>query len=116
MNKLDELKAALAAATPGEWAVDNNKNALAFPGFEVRSTGTIPSKVLAIAAPESDAHLIALMHNMLPDLLEAVTVVEAIHARITGEYGNPALMLMGALESPSRDINRWCTDVLEKLK
>ena len=72
--------------------------------------------MLAIAAPESDAHLIAMMHNALPDLLEAVTVVEAIHALVTGKYDNPALMSMGTLGSPSRDIHRWCTNVLEKLK
>lgn len=55
--------------------------------------------------------------NNLPALLEAVEVLEAIQARINGEFDNPALERMGPLSADMReDIRQWCDAALAKLK
>jgi hypothetical protein len=73
MSKLEELKAAYEAASPGEWKA---------PGFNSQG-----GKVACLIGPDElrlvsgnfkrgDAHFIALAHNMMPQLLEAVELLK----------------------------------------
>ena len=72
MSKLEELKAAYEAAGSGHWAVDNNTNALAYPGWELIDLSVIPPCVFAVAGTEARFKFIALAHNNMAALLEAV--------------------------------------------
>lgn len=70
MNKIDELKAALAAATPGEWVYQESVNTDE-PLWRIDADhGTGEDTVTAFTHDEEDAHLITLMKNALPALIE----------------------------------------------
>ena len=71
MTKLEELKAAFEAATPGEW---HRKS---------RHEGAVldrDGRTVAAACTPDDARAIALSHNLMPQLLEAVERVEAFQS------------------------------------
>jgi hypothetical protein len=68
------------------------------------------------AKEEANTNLIALMHNSLPALLEAVEALEAIVAREQGIYDLPALVKYGELRRISHDVLRIATSALDKLK
>ena len=84
MTKLEELKAALAASTPGEWAVKQereykacNSRVLCDKGYTVAqgySSDTSHGKTYRElwAEAEGNTNFIALAHNLMPQLLEAV--------------------------------------------
>ena len=80
MNKIEALEQALAAATPGEWASSWNFIVADDPSGKhadiyllVYEEGRCDPERC-----EANAQLIALMKNTLPDLLEAVRVLETI--------------------------------------
>ncbi len=70
MTKLEELKAAYEAATPGEWWEDDDGFVAAGHGDSYRTVADARCDV----APFSDANteFIALAHNNMAALLEAV--------------------------------------------
>ncbi len=70
MTKLEELKAAYVAATPGEWWEDDDGFVAAGHGDSYRTVADARCDV----APFSDANteFIALAHNNMAALLEAV--------------------------------------------
>ena len=84
MTKLEELKAALAASTPGEWAVKQereykacNSRVLCDKGYTVAqgySSDTSHGKTYRElwAEAEGNTNFITLAHNLMPQLLEAV--------------------------------------------
>ena len=98
MTKLNELKAALAAATPGEWWEDDDGFVAAGHGDSYRTVADARCDV----APFSDANteFIALAHNMMPQLLEAVELIEDV-ATGNSEYD---------------DLSDRAAELLEKLK
>ena len=70
MTKLDELRQAFSQVTPGEWWEDDDGFVAAGHGDSYRTVADARCDV----APFSDANteFIALAHNMMPQLLEAV--------------------------------------------
>ena len=78
MTNLEELKAAYVAATPGEWREDDD-------GFIVSGNWDDYKTVVDARCdkePFADANtaFIALAHNLMPTLLEAVGVLKQIDA------------------------------------
>ena len=90
MTKLEELKAALAASTPGEWAVKQereyqacNSRVLCDKGYIVAqgySSDTSHGKTYRElwAEAEGNTNFIALAHNLMPTLLEAIDLLETV--------------------------------------
>ena len=108
MTKLEELKAALAAATPGEW-INNDDRA---PNLATVGTGERGWLGLAQMFGDTDdeananAKFITLAHNLMPQLLEAVVEL----GRFV-EY----LGVAGCDGAYDREIER-AVNLLEKLK
>ena len=111
-TKLEELKAALAASTPGEWAVKQereykacNSRVLCDKGYTVAqgySSDTSHGKTYRElwAEAEGNTNFIALAHNLMPQLLEAVELIEDV-ALGNSEYD---------------DLSERAAELLEKLK
>ena len=90
MTKLEELKAALAASTPDEWAVKQereykacNSRVLCDKGYTVAqgySSDTSHGKTYRElwAEAEGNANFIVLAHNLMPQLLEAIDLLETV--------------------------------------
>ena len=90
MTQLEELKAALAASTPGEWAVKQereykacNSRVLCDKGYIVAEGYSSDSATTKTynelwAEAEGNANFIALAHNLMPTLLEAVELLETV--------------------------------------
>ena len=90
MTKLEELKAALAASTPGEWAVKQereykacNSRVLCDKGYTVAQGYSSDSATTKTynelwAEAEGNTNFIALAHNLMPQLLEAVELLEEV--------------------------------------
>ena len=98
MTKLEELKAAYEAATPGEWWEDDDGFVAAGHGDSYRTVADARCDV----APFSDANteFIALAHNLMPTLLEAVELLEDV-AMGNAEYD---------------DLSKMAAELLDKLK
>lgn len=86
MTKLEELKAALEAATPGEWEVNSETHITLWDigkaRFGCRSIAHTGHGVGA-NQPQNDencsnATFIALAHNLMPNLLEAIDLLETV--------------------------------------
>lgn len=75
MTKLEELKAALEAATPGEWEplMTCGELHVCTPVNEGCDVGTI-----CVPYERPDATFIALSHNLMPTLLEAVGLLDEV--------------------------------------
>lgn len=88
-TKLEELKAAYEAATPGKWAVKQQRE------YQVCNSRVICDKGYAVAQgyssdsnhktykdlwaeAEGNTNFIALAHNLMPTLLEAVELLETV--------------------------------------
>ena len=126
MTKLEELNAAYAASTQGEWSTyapcsgqdgfTDNYNI----GCDTETRSTYVASVPGAAHyawSQNNAKFIALAHNLMPQLLEAVETLRAIRARYEGEFDNKALMDKGALlTDPCEDMYTFAKDYLEKLK
>ena len=102
MTKLEELKAAFEAATPGEWEplMTCGELHVCTPVNEGCDVGTV-----CVPYERSDAEFIALAHNLMPQLLEAVEVMLALGDAY--DVGQPA--------TKTSAIGRYRA-VLEKLK
>ena len=71
MTKLAELKAAYAASTQGEWWYSGNLNADSY-SVSASLTGGAFVADMRYANKANNATFIALAHNLMPQLLEAV--------------------------------------------
>ena len=96
MAKLEELKAAYGAATPGEWWED--------AGFVAAGHGDTYRTVADArcdVAPFSDANteFIILAHNLMPTLIEAVELLRAVH-----------------YEHNEYDDEYWATDLFKRIE
>lgn len=92
MNKLDELRQAFNHATPGEWAVKQereyracNSRVLCDKGYTVAEGYSSDSATTKTynelwTEAEGNTNFIALSHNLMPQLLEAVERVEAFQS------------------------------------
>ena len=95
MNKLEELKAAYEAATPGEWEVDSGTHVAAWKygkdTFGCRSIAKcghgLGSTVVQGESNVINATFIALAHNNMAALLEAVEILEDAYADNPGWMG-----------------------------
>lgn len=118
MTKIEELKAAYAASTPGEWAVKQereyktcNSRVLCGKGYTVAqgyssdSATTKTYNELWVEA-EGNTAFIALAHNLMPQLLEA-----AVELGRFVEY----LGVAGCDGTYDREIER-AVNLLENLK
>ena len=76
MTKLEELKAALEAATPGEW--ETNQDVDITSGVKFVATALYPDSEVATQIEYNNADFIALAHNMMPQLLEAARLLEVM--------------------------------------
>lgn len=113
MTKIEELKAAYEA-TPGlDWRYDPELSAVVYVGDNRVKVAADFGKILG---GDTFGHLIALMHNNLPALLEAVEALEASKARASGEFDNTYLMKYGEMGTTSDDVVRITKSALEKLK
>ena len=81
-TRLEELKAALEAATPGEWEplMTCGELHVCTPVNEGCDVGTI-----CVPYERPDATFIALSHNLMPTLLEAVEAAQNLVA-MKGRY------------------------------
>ena len=108
MTKIEELKVAYEAATQGEWEVvfdEPDDVQLLFSGE--MQLGAMQNWGNGVGY--DNAHLIALMHNTLPALLEAVEALKEIKEHAT-PYNNDDTAPM------DQAWVRWrCDEVLEKL-
>ena len=98
MTKLEELKAAFEAATPGEWTAPGFNS----QGGKVACLLDNPDGLRLVSGnfERADAKFIALAHNMMPTLLEAIDLLEDV-AMGNSEYD---------------DLSKRAAELLEKLK
>ena len=75
MNRLEELKAVLAAATPGEWDYVVAESAETPSSFVVDEEGEhiLRHRYGITRKAQHDVAVVALAHNLMPTLLEAAT-------------------------------------------
>ena len=98
MTKLNELKVAFEAATPGEWTAPGFNS----QGGKVACLLDNPDGLRLVSGnfERADAKFIALAHNLMPQLLEAVDLLEDV-ALGNSEYD---------------DLSAQAAELLEKLK
>lgn len=97
MSKIEKLKAAFEVSTPGWWRIGDAGAVVFGP-----KTGAPSPETVAAVRKKTNAEFIAISHNMMPALLGAVETLEAIRARLKGEFDHPALVKFGPL-SVTRD-------------
>ena len=74
MTKLEHLKAAYEAATPGEWVNSAfHVQSLGGPLVKDVSVATVTGEGLTDVYARANASFISLAHNLMPHLLEAAT-------------------------------------------
>lgn len=76
MTKFEELKALFESLPPGEWEAQDNTTAIEYAGWEIVNMGVVPQSVFAVGMPEREARFAALAHNLMPELLEAVNLLD----------------------------------------
>ena len=98
MTKLEQLKVAYEAATPGEWTAPGFNS----QGGKVACLLDNPDGLRLVSGnfKRPDATFIALAHNMMPTLLEAVEMLEDV-AMGNAEYD---------------DLSKMAAELLDKLK
>lgn len=89
--KLEELNTAYEAATPGEWGISRHATPDYAPQFGVYADGA--SNDLAIVRGEANTNFIALAHNTMPLLLEAMKTHVMQPDKTSGLDGAPAAKL-----------------------
>ena len=114
MIKLEELKAALEAATKGELATE--KGGTAYYPLQIRSnTEDWDNFIVAFHSWESNrednAHFITLSHNLMPTLLEAVDLLETLRYSMS-QYDDGEWFLHEGSDELIAEVD----DFLEKLK
>ena len=80
MTKLEELKAAYEAATAGEWDYVVAESAETPSSFVVDEEGEhiLRHRYGVAQKAQRDVEFIALAHNMMPTLLEAIDLLETV--------------------------------------
>ena len=108
MSKLEELKAALEAATKGEWEplMTCGELHVCVPVNEGCDVGTV-----CVPYEDSDANFIALAHNLMPTLIEAAELLKDLRYSLS-QYDDGEWYLH---EGSEQLINRVDT-LLENLK
>ena len=109
MTKLEELKAAYEATTHGKWVT--GKGDTAYYPLQIRCVSSDWDSLIAAfhswdAQKESNAKFIALAHNLMPALLEAIDLLETVSSA-------------RACQDHEFDVDAWFQQVrslLEKLK
>ena len=112
MTKLEQLKAAYEAATPGEW--ETNQDADITSGVKFVATALFPDSEVVTQIEYNNAAYIVLAHNLMPQLLEAVAKLEWI-AEFCAEHPE----WFGGDDPSDGAENEWLHDTqqfLEKLK
>lgn len=114
MTKLEELKAAYEAATPGEWVT--GKGGTAYYPLQIRCVSSDWDSLIAAfhswdAQKESNAVFIALAHNLMPALLEAVNLLETLRYSMS-QYDDGEWFLHEGSDELIAEVD----DFLEKLK
>ena len=101
MTKLEELKAAYDAATPGEWDYVVAESAETPSSFVVDEEGEhiLRHRYGVTRKAQRDVVFIALAHNLMPTLLEAVELLRAVHYE-HNEYDN----------------EYWATDLFKRIE
>ena len=104
MTKLNELKVAYEAATPGEWDICRHATPESHPQYGVYAEGA--PKDLAIVFREADGDFMCMAHAMTPTLVEAVEMLNEVS-------------VARARQDHEFDVDAWFVQVralLEKLK
>ena len=80
MTKLKELKAALEAATPGEWDyfIASNADRPNSQVLDSNDDNLLTHSKGITGRAQSDVEFIALAHNLMPTLLEAIDLLETV--------------------------------------
>ena len=94
----EELKAALEAATKGEWETSGDVDIIATADSAFVATTLLPESEVADQMDYDNATFIALSHNLMPTLLEAVEVLRDIEASLKNDTGWSVLKLEAVLE------------------
>lgn len=82
MTKIEELRTAYEAATPGEWGVDSDTHVTKWSfGKDRCGCRSVAQTGHGLNQPQSDencanATFIALSHNLMPQLLEAMVLMQ----------------------------------------
>jgi hypothetical protein len=118
MNMVEELRELLEITTPERWSIyeESSGHAMVVDCQDVSVCRVYQQPDDTWRALDT-ARLISRVKNNLPALLEAAEALEAIRARINGEFDNPALLARGLLrERCEDDLLQFCNEALEKLK
>lgn len=134
MTKLEELRQAFEASTPGEWKPCKDHedfdgeyfdiepgeraafDARPITGIEAASGGVARAHDL-FEFKTADAQFIALAHSLMPHLLGAVEALNTIKARYNGIWDDPGLLDFGPLSpGAGEDMFKIAHAALEKLK
>lgn len=98
--------------TPGPWIATGWENTVVnIPDIYFGGHLTICVYPASGQAPRSEAVANARLIAAAPDLLEAL---EAIRARIAGEFDNPALVKFGGLRDINEDVNTLAATTIAK--
>lgn len=107
MTKIEELKAAYEAATQGEWR--NSEAAVYKKGTNLCIAQCYVTKSNIDTEHDANAHLITLMHNNLPALLEAASLLDDL----INSYDDTGCDGCGVVDS---SINERAVALREKLQ
>lgn len=110
MNALKELMASFEASRKGARIVWPDFDEDGENGLFCIGTDGAPILATCEKGVQQDAEFAALAYNTMPALLGAVDTLEAIRARINGEFDHPALVKFGPLSCSSTD------DILSLIK
>ena len=103
MTKIEELKTAFAASTPGEWSYTEQSNGLNSVYGNCQYESMADADLVAFDLQNGDdAEFIALAHNLMPALLMAVDLCEcslrALHEDDFPQLRNELRVLLNDLE------------------
>lgn len=129
MTKLEQLKAAYEAATPGEWRPCREHEAFDGPMFDIddderqeyesrpfvricAAPGNVTTNHDLFVFKPGNAELIALAHNTIPLLLEAVELLRSNH-KLLGQVLDSTCY---GLDEGQQGTDNATSDLLEKLK
>ena len=116
MTKLEELKAALESATPGEWKLITAGTRISgfkhpFDFVQVAPMRFITCEGLSREEANTNAQFTTLAHNLMPALLEAVDLLETLRYSMS-QYDDGEWFL----HEGSDELIAKVDDFMEKLK
>ena len=87
MTKLEQLKAAFEAATPGEWDyfIASNADRPSSQVLDSNDDNLLTHSKGITGRAQSDVELITLAHNLMPQLLEAIDLLESVSSARAGQ-------------------------------